>query len=128
MSNVSFNRVHNFVEVPGKYHFPQSQREAHRLRLVSMRRYRKSIWIGHDIDERGALVLQSLLEARGYIRGVLDSYTHHADGFGNLGEVWILEVRLIVGKSCGFHLEFHHSQSAVVEHQYLNREVVLGDR
>src|SRR5579864_3130641 len=70
-------------------------------------------------------MLQRLLKARSQICGVFDSYTHHADGFGKLREVWILVVRLEVRKSRGFHLEFHHSESAVVEYKYLNGEVVL---
>src|SRR5271169_7067789 len=125
MSNIAFDCVYNFFEVPGEYHLSETQREAHGLRPVGMRRYRESVWIGHYINERGPRMLQRLLEARSQIRGVFDSYTHHADGFGKLREVWILQVRLIVGKSTGFHLEFHHPQSAVVEHKDLNGEVVL---
>src|ERR1700728_2776796 len=128
MSNIAFDGVYNLVEVPGEYHLSQSQREAYGLRPVGMGRYRKSIWIGHYIDQRGPWMLERLLESRSQISGVFDSYAHHADGLGKLREVWILQVRLIVGKSSGFHLEFHHPQSAVVEHQDLNRQVVLGQR
>ena len=70
-------------------------------------------------------MLQRLLDARSQISGVFDSYTHYADGFGKLREVWILQIRLKVGKSPGFHLQFHHSQGAVVEHHHFDREVVL---
>src|ERR1700678_2493133 len=125
MSNIPFNCVHNFIEIPGEYHLSHGQREAHGLRAVGMRRYRKSIWIGHYINERGPRMLQRLLDARGQISRVFDSYTHHADGLGKFGEVWILQICLIIGKSAGFHLEFHHSESAIVKHQYLYREVVL---
>src|SRR5580658_7246798 len=127
MSNVALDCGHYFFDVAREHHLSHGQREAHGLRSVGMRRYRESIGISDYINERGPLMLQRLLEARGHIRGVFDSYTHHADGFGKLGEVWILQIRLIVGKACGFHLEFHHTQSAVVEHEYLNREVVLCD-
>src|SRR5277367_3076347 len=125
MSNISFNCVYDFFEVPGEHHLSETQREAHCLRPVGMRRYRESVWIGHYVNERGPRMLQCFLETRGQIRGVFDSYTHHADGFGKLREVWILQVRLKVRKSPGFHLEFHHPQSTVVEHEYLNWEVVL---
>src|ERR1700685_254394 len=125
MSNIARDGVLNFFEVPGEHHLSNGQRDTHGLRPVGMRRYRKRIWIGDYIDERGPRVLQRLLEARGQISGILDSYTHHADGFGKLREVWILQVRLKVWKSPGFHLQLHHSQGAVVEHHHFDREVVL---
>src|SRR5580704_12643278 len=109
MSNIALDGGHDFINVTGKYQFPHGQREAHGLRPVGMRRYRKSIRIGHYINERRPRMLQRLLETRGQISGVFDSYTHHADGLGKLREVWILQVRLIVGKSSGFHLQLHHS-------------------
>src|SRR5580658_11100179 len=108
MSNIAFDGVYNVIEVSSEYHLSQGQRKADGLRPVSMRRYRKSIRIGHHINKRRPLMLQRLLEPRGQISRVFDSYTHHADGFSNLREVWILQVRLIVGHSRGFHLEFHH--------------------
>ncbi len=41
-------------------------------------------------------MLKRSLQARGHIGWVFDSYTHHADRLGELGKVWILQVRLIV--------------------------------
>src|SRR6202050_459797 len=115
MSNIALDRGHHFFDVPGENHLSHGQGEAHGLRPVGMRRYRKSICIAHHVNERGPRMLQRLLDAGGQISGVFDSYTHDADGFGELGKVWILEVRLKVWKSPGFHLQLHHSQGAVVE-------------
>src|ERR1700740_3808056 len=98
MSNVALDCGHYFFDVAREHHLSHGQSKARGLRPVGMRRYRESVCIGDYINERGPFVLQRLPETRGHIRGVFDSYTHHADGFGTLGEVWILEVRLIVGK------------------------------
>src|SRR5713101_7410032 len=125
MSNIALDCGHHFLDVTGEYQLSHGQRETHGLRPVGMRRYRKSIWIGHYINERGPRMLQRLLKPRGQINGVFDSYTHHADRLGKLREVWIFQVRLIVGHSRGFHLEFHHPESAVVEHKDLDGEVIL---
>src|ERR1700722_12552280 len=101
MSNIALDRGQHFFDVPGEHHLSHGQREAHGLRPVRMRRNRKSIWIGHYVDERGTRMLERLLDSRGQIKGVFDSYTHDADGFGKLGEVWIFQVRLKVGKPRG---------------------------
>ncbi len=53
MSNIAFDGVDNFVEVAGENHLSHGQRESDGLRLIGVRRYRKSIWISDDIDQRG---------------------------------------------------------------------------
>src|SRR5580658_2134535 len=123
MSDIALDGGHHFLDVPGKHHLSHGQRESHGLRPVRMRRDRKSIWIGHYINERRPRMLQRLLDSRAQISGVFDSYTHDADGFGKLREVRILQVRLEVWQSRGFHLKFHHPEDAVVEHKDLNRQV-----
>src|ERR1700685_1263407 len=109
MPNIALDCGHHFLDVPGEHQLSHGQREANGLRSVRMRRYGKSICVGHYINERRPRMLQRLRDARGQISGVFDSYAHYADGFGELREVWLLQVGLKVWKSPGFHLELHHS-------------------
>src|ERR1700678_4741944 len=62
------------------------------------------------------------------MRWVFDSYTHQPDLLSQLREIRVLQIRLIVEYSVDFHLQFHHPESAVVEHDDFDREIVLLHR
>ena len=59
---------------------------------------------------------------------ILDPQAPQTDGFGQGGEVGVLQFAAVVGQASGFLLQLHHAEAVVVEEDDLDRQLVLGDR
>src|ERR1700689_3617765 len=108
-----------------EHSFQHVQREALGHLRLNLRRHRQFHSINNGIDQDWALMCERRRETRLNLLRTFEPDAAHADRFGHLGKVRILEVRPRVQESRRLLFELNKSERAVVKNDDLEGKAKL---
>src|SRR6266481_4221601 len=122
---VDLGEVDDFIAAPAENRFHHEQAEALRLFQSDRRGHREFLTRDEDLNHGRAVVLQCLRNHGLYLVRSSDRQSQYSGSFGDLREIWTLQVSSKLEETGGLLLQFHKGQCLVLEDDHLHRQVLL---